>query len=543
MAQPRKLLWTLALIALATLVGSWTFYEVRQQKAEIETELAAQAAVLAYSLGPGLTAASNAAREIDEIIIWKLLDNARLLAEYSLSDPELPQRVEWIAEANGLDWVAYLDADGEPALVFGDEPFPDRPGPKGPIEEVRGVISGRGDEIILDPVLEDGIEHLAVAVGRPGGGAVVVRIEALAAQTYVRSLGVANLLERLVGSAGVLYLSYSEEPDGIQAQATWDGGPLPPAGDPAEGLRSVRDRSVYEVAVPLESPAGSRSSLRVGLEGSPLRRAAISAMRRSVLVGTVLAAFGFVAVAFALVTRLRGQEREQAARRLAEADVARRRSERLAAAGALTAGLAHEVRSPMNAIGLAAQRLQRRLPEGEPRRMAGSIRSEVVRLEGVLREFLELARPVSGERQPTDLARLCGEVVDLLEPEAHAEGVELESKAEAVTAEIDAEAVRRALINLVRNALQASSGDGHVVIRTTEEREAVTIAVEDRGPGIDPEIKERALEAFVTGKASGTGLGLALVRRVAEEHDGSITLENRPDGGAEARLRLSRKRS
>ena len=162
-------------------------------------------------------------------------------------------------------------------------------------------------------------------------------------------------------------------------------------------------------------------------------------------------------------------------------------------------------------------------------------------MDGVVREFLELARPVGDARPETDVGELAREGVELLEAEAEAEGVILEAPTAGASAQIDPEAVRRALINLVRNAIQASPAGGRVTVALQESRAEVALTVRDRGPGLAPEIEERAFEAFVTGRASGTGLGLALVRRVAEEHGGTIELVNQPRGGAQARLRLPRR--
>jgi signal transduction histidine kinase len=170
--------------------------------------------------------------------------------------------------------------------------------------------------------------------------------------------------------------------------------------------------------------------------------------------------------------------------------------------------------------------------------VAARIGNEVRRLDGVLRGFLELASPVSSRRQEIELGSLIGEVLELLEAEAEAEGVALAPPAGAARAYIDAEALRRTLINLVRNAIQATPAGGRVEIALDGHREEATIRITDQGPGIDPALAGQVFDPFVTGRPSGTGLGLALVRRVIEEHDGSVSLESLPQGGAEALIRL-----
>lgn len=529
----RKRAWaTLMLLLIGVALFGWAAWEARRQRREIEAALTAEAALLARSLGPGLSAATNAARELDEIILWKLLDNARLLAELFATGAASEDRLAEIAEANGLDTVVILDRIGRPVIDLGEAVELD-------FDQVAsGVLDGRADEVILGVTVDEEIEHVGVVVAVPGGGAVLVRIEASTAKTFAQRLGVENLLRNLVGTGSVLYLSYRELPGPTLVEAAWDGGEVPPP-TTAGTVRPVRDRSIFEVRLDVAAPAGREAELRVGLDGSSLAREAAGAARRTILVGILLAAFGLTATAFATVSRLRSIERQESTRRVAEAEAARRRSERLAAAGALTAGLAHEVRSPLNAISLAAQRLERRLDgQVEPQGMATHIRGEVVRLDGVLREFLELASPATEGREKTDLAELAGQVLELLEAEAESASVMFQEVEGEATCEVDARAIRRAMINLTRNAVQASPAGGRVDVVVGLLDGEVSIRVLDEGPGPGSELADRVFDPFVTGRAEGTGLGLALVRRVAEEHGGTAVLRPRESGGSEAEIRF-----
>lgn len=525
-----------SLVLAAGILFAWTLAEARRQRQQVEAALTAQATVLARSLGPGLVAAAHATRELDEIVLWKLLDNARLLAALGPPDSPDPPRLVELAEANGLDSVVFFDPSGRILSTIGE------PASDFSTADIEEILVGRAEEIVVGSARNPDSEHMGAAAALPGGGAVLVRIHPSSAVTFARRLGPENLLTSLVGSGEVLYLSFSEEPSGRLVEATWDGGRVPDQ-PPIENHISLRGRSVFEIELPIDSPAGQSASLRVGLDGEPLSEAATAAMRRTMLVTIALLAFGLTGAGFAVVSRLRAIERAEAQERLIAAQTAQRRSERLAAAGALTAGLAHEVRSPMNAIGLAAQRLERKLePDDDRRVIASRIRQELQRLEDILREFLELASPVSDRRERVDLAALADEVESLLAEEAASEGVDLR-KAEGGGSVIgDREAVRRALINLVRNAIQASPEGGCISMVIDTDGSSTRLSVLDEGPGLDPELEPQIFDAFVTGRASGTGLGLAMVRRVAEEHGGTASLVNRPHRGAEARLELPTER-
>jgi signal transduction histidine kinase len=520
------------LVTGTVVVLMWTWIEARRQRREVVDVLTAQATVLAEALGPGLSAAATALSELDEIVTSRLLDNARLLAELERTGAS-PELILDLVELNNLEAVAFLGDDGRVSLAFGEHL------PPAPFPELAEVFEGQSDELILGSVIGDDGEHLRVALRRPEGGAVLVQVDPSAARTFAGRLGVDNLLQRLVANESVLFLRYLEEPGGMNVVATWDGGELPATGPGRETLRTIRGRSAFEIEVPVEAAAGRRATLLVGLDGAPLGRVAAATMRRSLLVGVVLAGLAVALAAVVAVSSMRQRERREAALRLADAETARRRSERLAAAGALTAGLAHEVRSPLNAIGLAAQRLERKLEATDERRaLATTVREEVRRLEDVLREFLELAKPVSQSFTEVDAGAIASEVVELLAVEAEAARVGLELLPGSGRVLGDSGALKRSLINLVRNAVEATPPGGRVVVFTEAGRESVAVRVRDDGPGVDAELAERVFDAFVSGKSSGTGLGLALVKRVAEEHGGSVALENRSGGGADAVLRL-----
>jgi PAS domain S-box-containing protein len=211
-----------------------------------------------------------------------------------------------------------------------------------------------------------------------------------------------------------------------------------------------------------------------------------------------------------------------------------RRSERLAALGTMAAGLAHEIRNPLNAAHLQLTLLQRRIDRNGAsdipavQEAARLVADELGRLTGLVREFLQFAKPQPLRLAQGDLRATVEEVVGLLSPEAQAAGVELSlAEGPRVNAALDDERMKQVLHNLVRNAVEAVGTGGHVRLRLETIDGEAHLFVEDDGPGL-PSPDAPIFEPFFTTKQGGTGLGLAIVHRIVTDHGGRISVESRP---------------
>jgi PAS domain S-box-containing protein len=211
-----------------------------------------------------------------------------------------------------------------------------------------------------------------------------------------------------------------------------------------------------------------------------------------------------------------------------------RQNERLAAAGALAAGLAHEIRNPLNGANLHVSVLDRalaRLPgvADEARQATDVLRAEIRRLSALVTDFLEVARPKPLTRAECDLNDLAKSVCALLAPEASQRGVELRLEAFpfAAMADVDGERVKQVLVNLVRNAMEAVKDGGHVNLRVRRLPSDVELDVADDGPGI-PNPDAPIFDAFYTTKDRGTGLGLSIVQRIVNDHGGDVSFTSAP---------------
>lgn len=220
-----------------------------------------------------------------------------------------------------------------------------------------------------------------------------------------------------------------------------------------------------------------------------------------------------------------------------------RRKEKLTAMGELASGVAHEVRNPLNAISMIAQRLEReftpRKDEGEYRALAGTVVKESRRLGEIVQRFLSIARPPRPELSPTDLSQVICEVIDLLYPEALAKGVTVEKDlAQTGPVLVDRNQMKQVVLNLIQNSLQATAEGDTIRIGLSKGKDRVTIVVSDTGRGIAREHMEKIFDLYFTTKSDGTGMGLAIAHQMVMVHGGHIEAESEVGKGATFRVHL-----
>ncbi len=204
----------------------------------------------------------------------------------------------------------------------------------------------------------------------------------------------------------------------------------------------------------------------------------------------------------------------------------------------LAAGVAHEVRNPLNSlqinVGILEQELLELLPNDDAHvfEVLRKIAGEIKRLDDFVSEFLRFARPprLNVERLP--VRPLITDLAAFIAPECSKKGVALDLDLRGPeSALLDGFQLKQAILNLVLNALQATPAGGHVVLRTSGDQRRLEVGVSDDGEGMSPETREKAFMPFFTTREGGTGLGLALVRRIAEQHGGSVEISRAPAEG------------
>ena len=246
---------------------------------------------------------------------------------------------------------------------------------------------------------------------------------------------------------------------------------------------------------------------------------------------------GVVAAALLMLTAglfWRATLRQEADERLME------EQRRLSTLGELSAVLAHEIRNPLASLKGHAQLLAERTPEDSPEQQrVGRIVTEAQRLEELTTDLLDFVRTGPLDLAPVELADLLAGVVS----EARCDTARLDTTGAPENWSLDVKRMRQVLVNLLENAVEASPDGAPVDVKAAKEGAALVIAVRDQGEGITDENLGQIFEPFFTTRTKGTGLGLAVARRIVELHGGTLTAHSVSDGGAEFRVILPERKA
>lgn len=220
-----------------------------------------------------------------------------------------------------------------------------------------------------------------------------------------------------------------------------------------------------------------------------------------------------------------------------------KRNEKLSAMGELASGVAHEIRNPINAIGMIAQRLNKEfIPqdnEKEYSEITLLLRNEVNRINKIITQFLNYAKPLDINPQQVEINSYLNEVYKLFETQAKQRSVYFNLKGnDKFNVHIDADLIRQALLNIITNAFDAVKENGVVSIGYYKQKKDLVIEISDNGNGISPEHQKKIFDLYYTTKRDGNGLGLSITQKIISQHKGSITLQSKVNNGTTFKIIL-----
>lgn len=460
-----------------------------------------------------------------------------------------------LADEGGVKYIELLNSSGE--KIGGTPNAP--------------ILSDSLREEWMEDLLfdDDGILDLGILAGRDSSesvvgvlvalenGALMVDGDATTLVEWRRQAGLPAILEFLQQYPFVDYaaiLSGNEILAATSPLPDWFGSeqdPFTAALDTTSGFSAQFSGAgsglKFEASIPLENYPGV--IIRLGINTGPLK----SIQTRS-LFGLILRTVLFIVLAGLIMIWFVMREHhhaltleaERIRREVERLEAARSASERLEAMGKLAGGVAHEIRNPLNTIGMVAQRLGAEFTPTsdveEYRSLLRAMREEGLRIEKIVEDFLALARPPKAELRMGYLTDTLNDVASMFAPSATAKQVQFETSIDSIEPfAFDAEHIRAAVLNLLKNALDfADREHGMISLQARSLGKSVEIDVADNGPGVPEQERTRIFHLYYTTKADGTGVGLAVVQRTAEEHGGRVEVDDTPGGGATFRLVLNR---
>ncbi len=546
MSTPAIRRWVFRVAALLLVAAGLTMaflWDVRKRVDHQEEMMVAHGRAIADIVAESSIHNLAAFNQWENEFSQRLVNNALWLARRDEVGTLNPEDLRDFADTMGLFRILLFDADGRVVM-------------SNPIPPGSGAGYGNLPRKFLDPLLKGEKTHLSLGyrfvprkgeqrftagAARKGGGAVVVNIRADELLATRRKMGPGHLIKTLGKGRGVLYVVIQDE-SGIQASST-DQLSFPfPVDDPhlqplQEGVQWVVREfdsalgGVFEISRVVDLPTGP-VLLRVGMDSALLVKMRADIRTHAILRIVVLLASVFMVSALFLAWQRQSvldREVAKVTAQLRQREAEARRSEKLVAMGSLAAGVAHQIRNPLNSIHMISQVLEKTpgLPEGV-HDQARHVLTESGRIEEIVRQFLEFAKPREPVFEMVDLAGLVRDMVGLQAAAHEGTGINFSSYAPGLEAEVDRKFVVEILENLMKNATQVLGGKGKVLVSLIARGGVAEIVVADDGPGVAPGDRDRIFDLYYTTRPEGNGMGLSLVAQMASAMGGSLSLDSEP---------------
>jgi signal transduction histidine kinase len=566
-AVPSRIAAPTLLLAAGLAVVGW--FDYRATRHDLLTLMIDQAESLRQAVAAAARSTEAATAQVQATLAARLLDNARLLDQLDRRGGLTQTILDSVARQHRLFRVTIISASGDRVMTAGlggPPPWAGRGLGAGRTGAGTGSGGGGGagfgtataERLLAGPETEVVSEvhgsrwgsgwRLSAGIRRSAGGAIVLNVDAADIAELERHGSIDQLLNDIATRAReVAYVilvdagarsAHGRLAEAALARAGSAETPLD-APPPAHEVADLTTRElvldghpVLEFGGPVDPARPGGPFLRLGLSLDGLRAAERRSLTRLVI--SLLAALGLggLTIAFAGLRREHGVLREQHAR----AQEALRRRDRLAAMGELASTVAHEVRNPLNAIGMSVQRLRREFHETpldhnsadyeEQRELLDVLSSETSRINRIVQQFLEFARPPRLALRPVNLAAFLAGVTASSAAMAAARGITLDTTIDgAGEAIVDPDQLRQALDNILRNAIEASPEGAVVALRAARSGHGHRIVIEDHGPGIAADQLPRIFDLYFTTKADGTGVGLAVTHQIVEAHGGTLEVD------------------
>jgi two-component system, NtrC family, sensor histidine kinase HydH len=548
-------------LLLLILASFYVFFEAQRLKQEFLRQTEDKGAALAKAMEASVRNAIVGNALLEDLIEERLLDNARLIDQLLLSRRVDQALLKEVSAMNRLQKIDLLDQEGQPwelsalpAMIArkteGEELLQRR-------QQMISYMWGKRWRLPREKAENRAAElppritrsefwkgsAIGVAVGaRSFPGIIAIHANADYILNFEKEIGVQRQVQELGRQSETEFVAFLDS--NLNVVAHTDPGRIGQQEKEPLVLRAKGDRQLLsqivergggkrylEVVKPVALDESNLGFLKIGLSLGSMEVAWRNSLHAIVILGLGILAAGILGMA----AIFHNQHLHLQEVKALEIEVLHR--ERLSALGNLAATVAHEIRNPLNAISMGLQRLKVEFHPTDDQedysRLTELMLGEVHRLNSIVEQFLSLARPLEIKPEPLRVQDVLNEVATLVEGEAQQSKVRIRVVVSLTLPPLkaDREYLRQTLLNLILNGLQAMPEGGTLTLAANKSNGNFLISVTDTGTGIAPENRTRIFEPYFTTKAKGTGLGLAVSRRIVEAHGGTITAANESGGG------------
>ncbi len=558
--------WYIAvyLLVLIILIVS-SLIEYRSRYRDVLALIQNQAAMTAAVIAQSGTGQAYLTEELKQSYIDRAIDVLSILNKVdAIQDIGTHRLNELIDEGNILKIIIF-DKDGEVEHAVVKDPARKQMTKTHVVgkmarKHIAPLLAGEQELVIVgvdqiqDPSrsgvspLRDNESRFLIAIARDRGGALACQLSVSAEEDFRYLTAIETALEDLLKVKDLQYLQLAideNEPfyvskNGLTIDSTWIREPL----EDILFQVSKKDIKLLEIVRPIFFN-NNIGEVRIGFNSVTLSSLKSQIIVQILIRMTLLTVLSFVTLIFLLTRQnaaLLVKEKDRIESEVYRLEKLNRQREKQAAIGELAAGVAHEIRNPLNAIGIIAQRLRR---EFEPSKanddyqtLTGTMVSEIVRINRSLQDFLEYTRPTPLNYEVFDLDTLVKNILELYQTQANQKQVGLSSSSPSIIIEADIEFLKQALSNLVKNAIEACESGENISLSTKQMKSVVSITIQDSGIGIKSEDVNRIFDLYYTTKDMGTGVGLALTHKIIADHGGTIEVKSTPGHGSKFEINI-----
>lgn len=488
--------WVITLAGFGLLTGlvvAVFLWQLREADRDLSRNILDRSRMMATIIDEHLANAQLADATIDTVITTFLRDKARFVEYLNSIDPLQDDELTALARETGLLGISLVYLDG--AVVSG----PARWG------TAEGGCEPASAQVVYDPTRQTG--QLVHPGTTPTLRCIRLGMDAKAVLDLRRKTALPALLAGLSALPGI---------HAVRLEQVTNAGPPPPVRLLVSGGRDIAEARL----------ATSRGILVVALDATNHRHRLTQLRRQFILFSSLLAGLGL----FFSWLLYRVQEADLGRTRAFERLLAKEHED--AALGRATATIAHEIRNPLNAISMGLQRLCREGPalNGEQLELLSAMEAAVGRAGMIISELQRFTRPLSPHLEQIEPAQLLRRIAALYQHRCLEKGIALELRLqEQLSCTADPGLIAELMENLIKNSIEAQPAGGYITIEITPCPAGLRLTMTNSGCSLKPEDLGRPGEPYFTTKTRGTGLGLALCRRIAEAHGGSLTIRAQPE--------------